>query len=90
MSKLVELLRADNAVIEDAVGHADPMILRGLLYYLTGDESLAEIQSTIMRMGSAELCVVTEPDKVDMLRHMAVRFLQDHRDAQKQARIAHG
>ena len=32
-----ELRAADDAVIEDAIAHADPMVLRGLLYQLTGD-----------------------------------------------------
>ena len=33
-----DLLRATDAVIDDAVSYADPMMLRGLLYQLTGDE----------------------------------------------------
>ena len=32
MSVRQELLSASNATIDDAVKHADPMILRGLLY----------------------------------------------------------
>ena len=36
-----ELLAASDEVIEDAVAHADPLVLRGLLYQLTGDEEVA-------------------------------------------------
>jgi len=36
-----ELLDATDETIEDAVRFADPMILRGLLYQLTGDEMVA-------------------------------------------------
>jgi hypothetical protein len=36
-----ELRAADDAVIEDAIAHADPMVLRGLLYQLTGDPEVA-------------------------------------------------
>ena len=36
-----ELRDASDAVIEDAVVHADCMALRGLLYQLTGDEAKA-------------------------------------------------
>ena len=36
-----ELLTATDETIDDAVRHADPMVLRGLLYQLTGDESIA-------------------------------------------------
>src|SRR5580698_7333761 len=35
-----ELLAANDETIEDAVQFADPMVLRGLLYQLTGDEAL--------------------------------------------------
>ena len=40
MSSRPELRAADDAVIEDAIAHADPMVLRGLLYQLTGDATL--------------------------------------------------
>jgi hypothetical protein len=30
------LQAADDAVIEDAIAYADPMVLRGLVYQLTG------------------------------------------------------
>jgi 4-hydroxyacetophenone monooxygenase len=36
-----ELLEATDEMIEDAVRYADPMVLRGLLYQLTGDEAVA-------------------------------------------------
>ena len=39
-----ELLDASDAAIEDAVAFADPMILRGLLYQLTGDAAVAATQ----------------------------------------------
>ena len=38
-----ELLQATDDEIEDAVAYADPMVMRGLLYQLTGDEELAQI-----------------------------------------------
>lgn len=38
-----ELLAATDAEIDDAADHADPMVLRGLLYQLTGDEEVAAI-----------------------------------------------
>ena len=37
-----ELLAASDEVIEDAVLHADPFVLRGLLFQLTGDEEVAQ------------------------------------------------
>jgi len=41
MSFRPELRAADDAVLEDAIAHADPMVLRGLLYQLTGDPEVA-------------------------------------------------
>ena len=38
-----ELLTASDDVIEDAVKFADPMVLRALLYQLTGDQELVSI-----------------------------------------------
>ena len=35
-----ELLAASDDTIEDAVAYASPMVLRGLLYQLTGDEEV--------------------------------------------------
>ena len=39
-----ELLDASDETIADAVSYADPMVLRGLLYQLTGDEELIEVR----------------------------------------------
>ena len=36
-----ELLEASREEIEHAVAQAEPMVLRGLLYQLTGDEEVA-------------------------------------------------
>ena len=41
MTEQSELLTATDETIDDAVRYADPMVLRGLLYQLTGDESIA-------------------------------------------------
>ena len=35
-----ELLAASDAEIEDALEHAEPLVLRGLVYQLTGDEEV--------------------------------------------------
>ena len=43
MANRPELLEASDATIEDAVQYADPLVLRGILYQLTGDESLASV-----------------------------------------------
>src|SRR5262245_31939384 len=48
-----ELLAASDAVIEDAVHYTDPMVLRGLLYQLTGDEEVRAIEAAPLGAGGA-------------------------------------
>jgi 4-hydroxyacetophenone monooxygenase len=64
------------AEIEQAVGAADPMVLRGMLYYLTGDEAVAatkvEKKGTAIFSGFA----VTDPEDVKLLRARAVAFVK--------------
>ena len=50
-----QLLAADDAVIEDAIAHADPMVLRGLLYQLTGDPEVAATGVKSMQAGFVDL-----------------------------------
>ena len=48
-----ELLAASDEVIEDAVLHADPFVLRGLLFQLTGDEEVARAHVADVGRGMA-------------------------------------
>jgi 4-hydroxyacetophenone monooxygenase len=74
----VELVEATDAEIDDAVGFADPMALRGLIYQLTGDETLASIPVTPQgRIDPAQF--VDEAD-VALVRARAGAFLRRYRD----------
>jgi 4-hydroxyacetophenone monooxygenase len=73
-----ELLEATNEQIEDAMAHADPMVLRGLLYQLTGDE---EVAATTVKGAGTALAAVEDPAEVARLRAKAVAYLEAHRDA---------
>jgi 4-hydroxyacetophenone monooxygenase len=75
-----ELLAASDAVIEDAVAYADPMVLRGLLYQLTGDPEILATKSIRVVTGFAQVPVVARED-VPLLRRKAVEFLKTHRDS---------
>ena len=75
-----ELLEASDAEIEAAVAHADPMVLRGVLYQLTGDERLMEVETTRLRVGAAEATIVGDPEAAEQLRRQAIDFLIEHRD----------
>ena len=93
MTSKSELLRATDETIDDAVKYADPMVLRGLLYQLTGDESIAATQATTADIrhsepdsASKELALVqskadvSNPSDVAMIQSKAAAFLKSYRD----------
>jgi 4-hydroxyacetophenone monooxygenase len=73
-----ELLEASDSHIEEAVKYADPMALRGLLYQLTGDDSLAAVETTA-QIGIDPARLVHEAD-VTLIRSIAAEFLKAYRD----------
>jgi 4-hydroxyacetophenone monooxygenase len=76
-----ELLAASDEEIEDAVQYAEPLVLRGLLYQLTGDEGLVALglTRTTPRIGSGAFAIAS-PDDVALLRRKAADFLKAYRD----------
>jgi len=78
-----ELLAASDETIDDAVIHADPMVLRGLLYQLTGDETLgADVHVTEVRAGvRVRRRVAANPEDIALIRSKASTFLKAYRDA---------
>lgn len=75
-----ELLEASDAVIEDAVAYADPMVLRGLLYQLTGDEQIARTAVSVHTSGFLEVTGLADRGDATLLRAKAAEFLKAHRD----------
>src|SRR5262249_9799257 len=57
------------------------MVLRGLLYQLTGDEAVTATQVKTARVGLAEIPVVATEEDVHLLRKKACVFLSEYRDA---------
>ncbi len=93
MAELTELLTATDEMIDDAVKHADPMVLRGLLYQLTGDESIAATRATTEQVrdsnpdhASKDFALVqsktdvSDPAELAMIQSKAAAFLKSHRD----------
>jgi 4-hydroxyacetophenone monooxygenase len=76
-----ELRAADDAVIEDAIAHADPMVLRGLLYQLTGDPEVAAIGVKTVHAGYADLVSPATEADVALLRRKGAEFLKSYRDS---------
>jgi 4-hydroxyacetophenone monooxygenase len=76
-----EILEASDQTIHDAIALADPMVLRGLLYQLTGDESLANMQIATETVGYLRVHELKNQSDVDTIRARAETFLHDYRDA---------
>jgi 4-hydroxyacetophenone monooxygenase len=76
-----ELCAASDQVIEEAVGFGDPMVLRGLLYQLTGDPELRNMALRKVRVGRIETVVPATEADVAMVRRKTVEFLKGYRDA---------
>jgi 4-hydroxyacetophenone monooxygenase len=75
-----ELLEASDDRIAQAVDQAEPMVLRGLLYQLTGDEEIRRIAIEVDPTGFQTAMRVAREEDVALLRRKAVEFLRDHRD----------
>lgn len=76
-----ELLAADDAAIEEAIAHADPMVLRGLVHQLTGDPELAAAGAKIVHAGYADLVVPATEADAALLRRKGAAFLKAYRDS---------
>ena len=76
-----ELREASDAVIEDAVGYGEPMVLRGLLYQLTGDDELKSMTLKRERVGRIETVAPASDAEVALVRRKAADFLKRYRDA---------
>ena len=75
-----DLLEAADDQIEDAVEYADPMVLRGLLYQLTGNEEIVATQLKTMLAGFTETTTVASDADIALLRRKAADFLKAYRD----------
>jgi 4-hydroxyacetophenone monooxygenase len=76
-----ELLDATDEQIEQAVEYADPMVLRGLLFQLTGDESVVAMPVHDVTAGWIDVTALADDGDARRLRAKAVRFLKSYRDA---------
>jgi len=76
-----ELHGASDDIIDDAVSFADPMVLRGLLYQLTGDPDLKAMPLKRTTMGRMEIVSPATDDDLAMLHRKAADFLKAYRDS---------
>src|SRR5215469_14693738 len=79
-----ELLSASDEMIDDAVKYADPMVLRGLLFQLTGDKEVEQTEVALTMQGGLLPLPVPAPktpEVANFLRRKAAEFLKSYRDA---------
>src|ERR1700754_4825450 len=81
MTERQELLDASDETIDDAVRFADPMILRGLLYQLTGDADVAATEVASRVLGLAEAMVLANSSDAELLQSKAADLLKSLRDS---------
>jgi 4-hydroxyacetophenone monooxygenase len=76
-----ELLEATDETIAQALEYADPMVLRGILYQLTGDEELVDLELTTVGSGFYTSLGPARDEDAAMIRRKAATFLGAYRDA---------
>jgi len=81
VSSRPELRAADDAVIDDAITFADPMVLRGLLYQLAGDPEVAQTGVRKVQAGYVEAVAPATEADVALLRRKGADFLKAYRDS---------
>ncbi|MTD53033.1 flavin-containing monooxygenase [Amycolatopsis pithecellobii] len=81
VAKQPELLAATDQTIDDALGYADPLVLRGLVYQLTADPELLPIEVETENFGISESVTVRHQADVAMIRAKAAAYLRACRDA---------
>ena len=76
-----ELLSASDETIEDAINVADVLLLRGLIYQLTGDPEIAATETRRAMVGIGEGMIPASDDDIALIRRKAIEFLKGYRDA---------
>ena len=77
-----ELRDSDDATIDAALELADPMVLRGLLYQLTGDLDLVDIELATVGDGFYKALAPAHERDVEMLRTKCAQLLRVYRDSE--------
>jgi 4-hydroxyacetophenone monooxygenase len=75
-----ELLEASDEAIDAALEYADPMVLRGLVYQLTGDEEVISTELGSVGAGFFKTMAVVGEQDITLLRKKAAALLKDYRD----------
>jgi len=76
-----ELLEASDEFIDEAVQFTDPMVLRGLIYQLTGDPELIDTELAMVARSAVPMPAPANPEVAQLLQRKAAEFLKGYRDA---------
>ena len=76
------LQSASDEFLQEVVRHADPMVLRGLLFQVTGNEKLRGLSIVDASFGYAFVDQIEHPEDIATIQSLAVDFLKHCRSAQ--------
>ena len=76
-----ELAQASDERLIDCLDHADPLILRGLVYQVTGDEELASMPMETVPFGYSSMDRLVHEADVARVRAKALAWLKSLRDS---------
>lgn len=74
------LATASDQMLAAAIDHADPLILRGLLYQLTGDETLIAMPIENVAFGYSRQDRLANPADVELVQRKTIAWLKELRD----------
>jgi 4-hydroxyacetophenone monooxygenase len=75
------LLEASDETIDDAVRFGDPMAMRGLLYQLTADEDLLDMEVEQKPIGNTKIQMLAKDQDIRRIEFKCAEFLKKYRDA---------
>lgn len=81
MNQPTDLLDSSDETIENAVRRADPMVLRGVLYMLTGDEEVLDMDLVDSTDADMSVHGLSNSSDITLLQSKAANYLKARRDS---------
>ena len=75
-----ELRAASDVKLREVLDQADPLILRGLVYHATGDDSVISVETTRLPGVFKDVPGIVDPKSLALVKDKAFELLQAYRD----------
>jgi 4-hydroxyacetophenone monooxygenase len=86
---LQELKSASDEKLRAMLEHADPMVLRAVVYHATGDEAVVNIKTTRVPGLFMDAAWVEDPESLSTLREKGFALLKAYRDGNREPPMTH-